>query len=90
MGVRSFVQNIKSGNVSGAVGDAVGIALGRMAFDDMTDLSTVTACLQENTARGSGLSGFSHENARSAAINTAVICQSLNVILLFIFVWVLL
>lgn len=39
MGVRSFVQNIKSGNVSGAVGDAVGIALGRMAFDDMTDLS---------------------------------------------------
>ena len=31
MGVRSFVQNIKSGNVSGAVGDAVGIAIDAVA-----------------------------------------------------------
>ena len=31
MGVRSFVQNIKSGNVSGAVGDALGVAVDAVA-----------------------------------------------------------
>ncbi len=31
MGVRSFIQNIKSGNVRGAVGDAVGIAVDAVA-----------------------------------------------------------
>lgn len=31
MGVRSFVKNIKSGNVRGAIGDALGIAVDAVA-----------------------------------------------------------